>query len=265
MDSPSRTDRTKDAPTNPAREELTHFGYRDVAVGEKARLVRGVFDSVAERYDLMNDLMSLGVHRLWKREFVATAGIGPGDQVLDLAGGTGDIALLLSPRVGATGRVVLSDINQAMLDVGRRRLEDRGVIGNIDYTLADAEALPFEDQRFDAVTIAFGLRNVTDKPVALREMRRVLKPGGGAHILEFSQVRSAPLRKLYDGYSFALLPLMGRFVARDPDSYQYLAESIRKHPTQSELADMLRQAGFEQVHYRNLFNGMVAIHRGRRA
>jgi demethylmenaquinone methyltransferase/2-methoxy-6-polyprenyl-1,4-benzoquinol methylase len=249
---------------HPGTGDTTHFGYREVATGDKARLVRGVFDSVAERYDIMNDLMSLGVHRLWKREFVATAGIGPGDEVLDLAGGTGDIAALMSPRVGADGRVVLSDINRSMLAVGRRRLEDRGIAGNIEYTLANAEALPFEDQRFDAVTIAFGLRNVTDKPAALREMRRVLKPGGQAHILEFSQVRSAPLRKLYDGYSFALLPLMGRVVAQDPESYQYLAESIRKHPAQAELADMMRRAGFEKVTYRNLLNGVVAIHRGRR-
>ena len=246
------------------RQATTHFGYRDVPVEEKTALVRGVFDSVAERYDLMNDLMSMGSHRLWKREFVATSGVGPGQEVLDLAGGTGDIAALLSRRVGRTGRVVLSDINNAMLSVGRRRLEDRGIAGNVEYALANAEQLPFASQRFDAVTIAFGLRNVTDKDQALREMHRVLKPGGQVHILEFSSVRAAPLKKLYDGYSFKLLPLMGRLVAGDADSYQYLAESIRKHPGQAELAGMMERAGFKQVHYRNLLSGVVAIHRGRR-
>jgi demethylmenaquinone methyltransferase/2-methoxy-6-polyprenyl-1,4-benzoquinol methylase len=226
--------------------------------------VRDVFDSVADRYDLMNDLMSLGVHRLWKRHFVASAGVEAGDEVLDLAGGTGDIAALLSKRVGATGRVVLSDINAAMVRVGRRRLEDRGVVGNTDYALANAEHLPFADRSFDAVTIAFGLRNVTDKELALREMRRVLKPGGTAHILEFSEVRAEPLRKLYDLYSFAFLPVMGRLVARDADSYQYLAESIRKHPPQRELAAMMREAGFEAVRYEDLTGGVCAIHRGQR-
>ncbi|MEJ2535096.1 MAG: bifunctional demethylmenaquinone methyltransferase/2-methoxy-6-polyprenyl-1,4-benzoquinol methylase UbiE, partial [Gammaproteobacteria bacterium] len=227
-------------------------------------LVRDVFDSVAERYDVMNDLMSLGVHRLWKRHFVASAGIEAGDAVLDLAGGTGDIAALLSKRVGATGYVVLSDINAAMVRVGRRRLEDRGIVGNMDYALANAEHLPFADRSFDAVTIAFGLRNVTDKDAALREMRRVLKPGGTAHILEFSEVRTQPLRKLYDLYSFAFLPVMGRLVARDSDSYQYLAESIRKHPPQRELAAMMRNAGFESVRYEDLTGGVCAIHRGQR-
>jgi demethylmenaquinone methyltransferase/2-methoxy-6-polyprenyl-1,4-benzoquinol methylase len=249
---------------NKSTEETTHFGYRDVPVTEKAALVRGVFDSVAESYDVMNDLMSLGVHRLWKRHFVATAGIQTGHKALDLAGGTGDIAALLSERVGASGEVVLTDINASMLGVGRRRLEDRGLVGNISYSLANAEALPFDSRQFDAVTIAFGLRNVTDKDAALREMLRVLKPGGQAHILEFSQVRPEPLRKLYDAYSFGLLPFMGRVVAKDPDSYQYLAESIRRHPPQKELAGMMRAAGFNAVHYRNLSGGIVAIHRGRR-
>lgn len=246
------------------RDETTHFGYQEVPVDEKARLVRGVFDSVAERYDLMNDVMSMGTHRLWKREFVATAGIQTGDEVLDLAGGTGDIAALLSKRVGSSGRVVLSDINAAMLSVGRKRLEDKGIAGNMEYALANAETLPFDSQRFDAVTIAFGLRNVTDKAAALAEMHRVLKPGGRVHILEFSEVRAEPLKKLYDGYSFRFLPFMGRLVAKDADSYQYLAESIRKHPGQAELAAMLEDAGFEQVHYRNLLSGVVAIHRGQR-
>jgi demethylmenaquinone methyltransferase/2-methoxy-6-polyprenyl-1,4-benzoquinol methylase len=245
-------------------QETTHFGYRDVPVAEKARLVRGVFDSVAESYDVMNDLMSLGVHRLWKRHFVATMGLQSGQRVLDLAGGTGDIAALMSQRVGSSGEVVLTDINASMLTVGRRRLEDRGIVGNISYSLANAENLPFASRYFDAVTIAFGLRNVTDKAAALREMLRVLKPGGQAHILEFSEVRPEPLKKFYDAYSFRLLPLMGRVVTKDPDSYQYLAESIRKHPPQKELAGMLREAGFQSVHYRNLSGGIVAVHRGRR-
>jgi len=244
--------------------DTTHFGYRDVPVAEKTGLVRGVFDSVADSYDLMNDLMSMGVHRLWKRHFVATSGISAGNRVLDLAGGTGDIAALLSPLVGGSGAVVLSDINPSMLEVGRRRLEDRGIAGNIRYALANAESLPFPSRSFDAVTIAFGLRNVTDKALALREMLRVLKPGGRVHILEFSKVRPEPLRKLYDGYSFGVLPLLGRLVADDADSYRYLAESIRKHPDQGELAGMMREAGFSDVTYRNLSGGIVAIHRGSR-
>ncbi len=245
-----------------ATPETTHFGYREVPVDEKANLVHEVFESVADNYDLMNDLMSLGVHRFWKRHFVASSGVSAGDRVLDLAGGTGDIAALLSRRVGTGGRVVLSDINPAMLEIGRQRLEDRGIIGNVRYALANAEALPFAEDEFDAVTIAFGLRNVTDKDGALREMLRVLKPGGRALILEFSQVRPEPLKKIYDGYSFGVLPLLGKLVAGDPESYQYLAESIRKHPGQEELAGMMRNAGFERVTYRNLSGGIVAIHSG---
>ncbi len=240
----------------------THFGYREVKVGEKASLVRQVFDSVAGKYDLMNDLMSLGVHRIWKRYFVAASGVEPGQRVLDLAGGTGDIAALLSQRVGAGGSVVLSDINAAMLDVGRQRLEDRGLVGNIEYCLANAESLPFRNGEFDAVTIAFGLRNVTDQPAALREMLRVLKPGGRALILEFSRVEAEGLKKLYDGYSFGILPKLGKLVADDEDSYRYLAESIRKHPGQDELADMMIDAGFNDVTYLNLSGGIVAIHSG---
>jgi len=243
----------------------THFGYREVKVGEKTGLVRQVFDSVAGKYDLMNDLMSLGVHRLWKRYFVAISGIGPGQRVLDLAGGTGDIAALVSRQVGAGGSVVLSDINPAMLEVGRQRLEDRGLVGNIEYCLANAEKLPFADAEFDAVTIAFGLRNVTDQAAALKEMQRVLKPGGRALILEFSKVESDGLKKLYDGYSFGILPKLGKLVANDEDSYRYLAESIRKHPGQDELADMMIDAGFVNVTYLNLTGGIVAIHRGDRA
>lgn len=245
-------------------QETTHFGYREVPKSDKTGLVRGVFESVAGSYDLMNDLMSMGVHRLWKRHFVANCDVHAGDKVLDLAGGTGDIAALLSPRVGNSGCVVLSDINLAMLEVGRRRLEDRGIVSNIRYTLANAEFLPFPDRSFDLVTMAFGLRNVTDKDQALREIRRVLRTGGRVQILEFSKVRQQPLQKLYDGYSFGVLPLLGKLVANDADSYQYLAESIRKHPGQSELAAIMERAGFERVSYQNLSGGVVAIHRGAR-
>ena len=244
------------------QRKTTHFGYREVPVEEKTGLVHEVFESVAGKYDLMNDLMSLGVHRLWKRDFVANSGVRLGHQVLDLAGGTGDIAALLCERVGKSGRVVLSDINEAMLEVGRQRLEDRGITGNISYSLANAEQLPFDDGEFDAVTIAFGLRNVTDKDAALREMFRVLRPGGKALILEFSQVQPELLKKMYDGYSFGILPVLGKLVAGDEDSYRYLAESIRQHPPQEELAEMMRGAGFEEVRFRNLTGGVVAIHSG---
>jgi demethylmenaquinone methyltransferase/2-methoxy-6-polyprenyl-1,4-benzoquinol methylase len=243
-------------------QKTTHFGYREVPVQDKSRLVREVFESVASSYDLMNDLMSLGVHRAWKRDFVAHSGVRLGDRVLDLAGGTGDIAALLSRTVGDRGQVVLTDINAAMLDVGRRRLEDRGIVGNVRYALADAERLPFADRHFDAVTIAFGLRNVTDKEAALGEMHRVLRPGGRALILEFSEVRAEPLKLAYDAWSFGVLPLLGKFIADDEDSYRYLAESIRKHPPQEELAAMMIEAGFADVRYRNLTGGIVAIHSG---
>jgi demethylmenaquinone methyltransferase/2-methoxy-6-polyprenyl-1,4-benzoquinol methylase len=245
-------------------ESTTHFGYQEVPVEEKTALVRGVFDSVAGSYDVMNDVMSMGVHRLWKKHFVDTAQIEPGQTVLDLAGGTGDIAALLCKAVGSSGKVLLTDINAAMLAVGRRRMEDKGLVGNIDYGIANAEQLPFASRTFDAITMAFGLRNVTNQPKALKEMLRVLKPGGTVHVLEFSQVRPEPLRKLYDGYSFGLLPLFGKWVANDGDSYQYLAESIRKHPTQKVLGQMMRDAGFGAVRYHNLSGGIVAIHRGRR-
>ena len=243
-------------------QKTTHFGYREVPVDQKSGLVREVFDSVAGNYDLMNDLMSLGVHRAWKQDFVANSGVQPGDRVLDLAGGTGDISALMSKRVGTTGGIVLTDINEAMLNVGRGRLEDRGIVGNVKYALVDAERLPFDDGVFDAVTIAFGLRNVTRKEQALQEMCRVLKSGGKALILEFSQVRSEALKSLYDAWSFGMLPILGRLVADDEDSYRYLAESIRKHPPQEELAGMMREAGFEDVRYRNLAGGIVAIHSG---
>ncbi len=243
-------------------EKTTHFGYQEVAVQEKASLVREVFDSVASSYDLMNDLMSLGVHRIWKRDFAANSGVSLGDHVLVLAGGTGDIAALLSKRVGANGRVVLSDINEAMLNVGRQRLEDQGMVGNISYAIANAERLPFDSGEFDAVTIAFGLRNVTDKDAALREMYRVLRPGGKVLILEFSKVQPEPLKAIYDAWSFGALPILGKLIADDEDSYRYLAESIRQHPPQEELVQMMEDAGFDQARYRNLTGGIVAIHSG---
>src|SRR5579871_4593332 len=238
--------------TNP---NTTHFGYRDVPVGDKEKLVGRVFTSVAARYDLMNDLMSFGIHRLWKRWFAATSGVRAGDAVLDLAGGTGDIAALLLPLVGEKGGVVIGDINDAMLRVGRDRLLDRGLVRNLSYAQLNAQALPFANATFDAVTIAFGLRNVTDKDAALREMHRVLKPGGRVLILEFSAVQSALLKPLYDFHSFQVLPRLGKLIADDPESYQYLAESIRKHPDQATLKAMLEAAGFAQVDVRNLSAG----------
>ena len=243
-------------------EQTTHFGYREVPVADKQKLVGRVFTSVASKYDLMNDLMSFGVHRLWKRWFAATSGVRTGDTVLDLAGGTGDIAALLLPRVGVSGRVVLGDINAAMLGAGRDRLLDRGHVRNLDYAQMDAQALPFPDGSFDAVTIAFGLRNVTDKDAALREMHRVLRPGGRALVLEFSAVRLDWLKPLYDFHSFKVLPRLGAFIAGDEDSYRYLAESIRKHPDQATLKAMMEAAGFANVDVRNLSAGIVAIHRG---
>lgn len=243
-------------------EATTHFGYREVPVREKQAMVGEVFTSVAGKYDLMNDLMSLGVHRLWKRLFVATSGVRPGDRVLDLAGGTGDIAALLLPRVGEKGEVVVGDINAAMLRTGRDRLLDRGLHAHLRWTQLNAEALPFPDNSFDAVTIAFGLRNVTDKQRALEEMQRVLKPGGRALILEFSRVQQAWLQPLYDFHSFQVLPRIGKLVANDEASYRYLAESIRRHPDQDTLRAMMEAAGFRNLQVRNLSAGIVAIHRG---
>lgn len=245
-------------------QPTTHFGYRDVPVAQKQKLVGEVFTSVAGKYDLMNDLMSFGIHRLWKRHFAAISGLRKGDRVLDLAGGTGDIAAQLLPLVGAQGEVVLGDINSAMLRVGRDRLTDRGLVQGLRYAQMNAEALPFADRSFDAVTIAFGLRNVTDKPQALAEMHRVLKIGGKALILEFSELRQDWLKPLYEFHSFQVLPRLGRLFAQDADSYRYLAESIRKHPNQEALKDLLQRAGFVQVEVRNLSAGIVAIHRGYR-
>ena len=245
-------------------EPSADFGYRAVAPAEKTRLVGEVFRSVAPKYDLMNDLMSFGVHRLWKRDFVGTSGVREGARVLDLASGTGDIAALLSEAVGPAGHVLASDINPAMLAIGRDRLTDRGRVANLDYALANAEFLPFPDRRFSLVTIAFGLRNVTDKQRALGEIHRVLDFGGRALILEFSAVRHEALKALYDLYSFEVLPRLGRAVADDEASYRYLAESIRKHPDQDTLKGMMEAAGFERTSYRNLSGGVVAIHSGYR-
>ena len=242
--------------------DTTHFGYRDVPVDEKEKLVGRVFTSVASKYDVMNDLMSFGVHRLWKRWFAATSGVRSGDRVLDLAGGTGDIAALLLPKVGTNGSVVLGDINAAMLRTGRDRLLDSGFVRNLYYAQINAQALPFADASFDAVTIAFGLRNVTDKDAALREMHRVLRVGGRALILEFSAVRQPWLKPLYEFHSFEVLPRLGAFIANDAESYRYLAESIRKHPDQAALKAMMENAGFANVDVRNLSAGIVAIHRG---
>jgi demethylmenaquinone methyltransferase/2-methoxy-6-polyprenyl-1,4-benzoquinol methylase len=243
-------------------DPTTHFGFRNVAVADKQRLVGDVFTSVARRYDLMNDLMSFGIHRWWKRHFVATSGIRNGDRVLDLAGGTGDIAALIKPVVGAEGEIVVGDINAAMLEVGRDRLVDRGLVGGVGWAQMNAEMLPFAEATFDAVTMAFGLRNVTDKARALADILRILKPGGRALILEFSRVNNPLFGKLYDFHSFQVLPRLGRVIAHDRDSYEYLAESIRKHPDQATLKRMMEQAGFGHVVVRNLTDGIVAIHRG---
>lgn len=240
----------------------THFGYKTVNKNEKAGLVANVFHSVAAKYDVMNDLMSMGIHRLWKRFTIDCSGIRPGQQVLDLAGGTGDLTAKFSRLTGPAGKVVLADINDSMLKVGRDKLRDLGLVGNISYVQANAEHLPFPDNSFDLVTIAFGLRNVTDKDKALKSIFRVLKPGGRLLVLEFSKPEFESLSKAYDLYSFHLLPTMGKVVANDSESYQYLAESIRMHPDQDTLKAMMETAGFEQTSYYNLTGGIVALHRG---
>ena len=239
--------------------EPTHFGFVEVPEADKARRVAGVFDSVSARYDLMNDLMSAGLHRLWKRVAVERSAVRPGERVLDVAGGTGDLARLFARRVAPRGEVIMTDINRNMLVRGRDRLIDAGVV--LPLAQCDAENLPFPDRAFDCVSIAFGLRNVTRKERALAEMRRVLRPGGRLLVLEFSRVW-APLRPVYDAYSFGVLPRLGKLVAGDADSYRYLAESIRMHPDQAQLKAMLEGAGLERVDYLNLTAGVVALHRG---
>jgi demethylmenaquinone methyltransferase/2-methoxy-6-polyprenyl-1,4-benzoquinol methylase len=245
-------------------EPSTDFGFERVRRADKARRVRGVFDSVAGRYDLMNDLMSAGTHRLWKRFTLALANLRPGQRALDVAGGSGDLAAGLARQVGSRGLVVLSDINAAMLANGRDRLIDAGLAGNVAFVQADAERLPFADGTFDCITIGFGLRNVTDKPAALRAMRRALKPGGQLLVLEFSHPRLPGLKPLYDAYSFRILPWLGKLVAGDEASYRYLAESIRMHPDAETLLKMLEEAGLEGCRYHNLSGGIVAVHRGYR-
>jgi len=242
--------------------KLVDFGFEKVPPGDKAGRVRSVFASVAGKYDVMNDLMSFGVHRLWKQFTLSLTGLRPGERALDVAGGTGDLAAGMLRQVGKSGRVVLSDVNPAMLDIGRDRLLDRGHVGNVECIVADAERLPFEDDSFHCVTIGFGLRNVTDKAAALKSMHRVLKPGGQLLVLEFSTPTAPGLKPIYDAYSFKVLPLLGRLVADDAASYRYLAESIRMHPDQETLLEMLRTAGFSQTRYHNLTGGIVAVHRG---
>jgi demethylmenaquinone methyltransferase/2-methoxy-6-polyprenyl-1,4-benzoquinol methylase len=245
-----------------SNHKTTHFGFKTVETHEKEKLVADVFHSVAEKYDLMNDLMSLGMHRLWKRFTIEQAALHPGQRVLDVASGTGDLAKVFAKKVGKLGKVVMTDINDAMLEVGRDRMIDAGLISNIDYVIADAEKLPFADNDFDCVSIAFGLRNVTNKEAALRSMYRVLKPGGKLLILEFSKPTSPFLHKLYDLYSFNIIPKVGELVTKDRDSYQYLVESIRMHPNQDTLKTMMVDAGFEETDYFNLCGGVVALHKG---
>ena len=243
-------------------DDSTDFGYERVKTAEKAGRVREVFDSVAAQYDLMNDLMSGGLHRLWKRFTIELSAVRSGQTVLDIAGGTGDLAAKFSKLVGAEGKVILADINAAMLSVGRDRLIDKGALSNIDVVQADAQFLPFEDNSIDCITIAFGLRNVTDKAKALRSMHRVLKPGGRLLVLELSKPTSPLLSKVYDAYSFSALPAMGKLITDDADSYRYLAESIRKHPDQESLLEMVEDAGFVDCRYHNMTGGIVAVHRG---
>jgi len=242
-------------------DKTTHFGYKEVPTEDKEKLVKGVFDSVASNYDLMNDVMSFGIHRLWKQYAIDIANVKKGDAILDLASGTGDLIKLYHKKIGNSGRIVSSDINEAMLDEGKRNLINSGVLG-IEFVQANAEKLPFEDNSFDLVSIAFGLRNVTDKDKALSEMCRILKPGGVLIVLEFSKTTNPVLEKIYDAYSFNLIPKFGSWFAGDEDSYQYLAESIRRHPDQETLKQMIIDAGFDMCEYQNLTGGVVAIHKG---
>lgn len=248
-----------------SQESTTHFGFKTVKESEKEKLVAEVFHSVAGKYDLMNDLMSFGVHRVWKKYTVELSGVRRGHSVLDIAGGSGDLTYAFSKRVGEQGRVVLADINDSMLKVGRDKLADRGVSGNLEVVQANAEHLPFADNEFDVITMAFGLRNVTHKEQALAEFNRVLKPGGRLLVLEFSKPRFELLSKAYDLYSFTALPVMGKLVTNDSESYRYLAESIRKHPDQETLRGMMQGAGFHNTTYHNLTGGIVALHRGIKA
>lgn len=254
------TDKTQ--PETGSDSNKTHFGFEQVDVETKADRVAEVFHSVAAKYDVMNDLMSGGIHRLWKRFTIELSGVRKGNKVLDIAGGTGDLSFKFSRLVGDEGLVVLADINDSMLKVGRDRLLDRGVAGNLEVAQADAQFLPFADNTFDCITIAFGLRNVTDKDLALRSMLRVLKPGGRLLVLEFSKPQSTLLEKIYDTYSFKVLPFMGKLVTNDADSYRYLAESIRMHPDQETLKGMMDEAGFVNTDYYNMTGGVVALHKG---
>ncbi|WP_020410706.1 bifunctional demethylmenaquinone methyltransferase/2-methoxy-6-polyprenyl-1,4-benzoquinol methylase UbiE [Hahella ganghwensis] len=248
-----------------ADQNTTHFGYREVPAKEKESHVAKVFDSVASKYDIMNDLMSLGIHRLWKRFTIDKSGVRTGHAVLDIAGGTGDLAKKFARIVGPSGRVVLADINASMLEVGRDRLTNEGFGGQVEFVQANAEALPFPDNTFDCITIAFGLRNVTNKDTALADMARVLKPGGRLLVLEFSKPENPLLTKAYDTYSFTALPVMGQLVANDSESYRYLAESIRMHPDQETLKGMMEEAGLSLCQYYNLTGGIVALHTGIKA
>jgi demethylmenaquinone methyltransferase/2-methoxy-6-polyprenyl-1,4-benzoquinol methylase len=243
-------------------KQTTHFGFQEVPLQDKVSRVAGVFDSVAAKYDIMNDLMSMGIHRLWKKQTIDMSGVREGHTVLDLAGGTGDLTMKFSQLVGPEGQVILADINDSMIKVGRDKLIDKGVVGNVNYVQANAENLPFLDNTFDCITIAFGLRNVTDKQAALESMARVLKPGGRLLILEFSKTENPLLTKAYDTYSFNILPKIGKLVADDEDSYRYLAESIRMHPDQETLKGMLEQAGLVNCRYNNMTGGIVALHFG---
>ncbi|MBV1959424.1 MAG: bifunctional demethylmenaquinone methyltransferase/2-methoxy-6-polyprenyl-1,4-benzoquinol methylase UbiE [Pseudomonadales bacterium] len=253
---------TAEEPVAHESGSTTHFGYEDVAKEEKVERVAEVFHSVAARYDIMNDLMSFGVHRIWKALTIEMSGVREGHRILDVAGGTGDLTKKFSKLVGNTGQVILADINSSMLEVGRERLTDQGYVSNVQYCQANAEELPFEDNSFDCVSIAFGLRNVTDKDKALRAMTRVLKPGGRLLILEFSKPTNTVFEKVYDRYSFSILPKLGKLISNDADSYQYLSESIRMHPDQNTLQGMMEQAGLKRCRFNNMTGGVVALHSG---
>jgi len=241
-------------------QNKTHFGFQEVDENDKQGMVKGVFRAVASNYDVMNDAMSLGIHRAWKWFAVAQSGVQAGDKVLDLAAGSGDLSLKFANKVGEEGQVVVTDINEAMLEEGRKRLTNAGIAGNVNYCLVNAENLPFEDNSFDCISISFGLRNVTHKEIALKSMQRCLKPGGRVIVLEFSQPTNETFRKAYDAYSFNVIPKLGELISNDRESYQYLVESIRKHPKQEELKQMMLDAGFDRVRYHNLTGGIVALH-----